>query len=44
MKKAVICSELGWTLEEYDSQPSWFIDLLYSKMSIDAWRSKSKIK
>jgi hypothetical protein len=43
MKIAVICSELGWTLKEYEDNPKWFLDLICKKMEIDAWRLKQKM-
>ncbi len=29
---AEICQNLGWTIQEYESQPQWFIDLILTKI------------
>ena len=33
---AIICQETGWTYEEYLNQPTWLIELICSKMELDA--------
>lgn len=30
-----ICQEFGWTYEEYNSQPTWFLTLIREKLKID---------
>lgn len=40
----ILCDELGWTFDEFQSQPLWFIKLLLIKMGIDSERIKKKMK
>lgn len=40
----IICQEVGWTYQEYMSQPIWFIEALRSKMSIDNKRTEMEMK
>lgn len=35
MLMITICEKYGWDYFTYESQPSWFIDLIISKMEID---------
>lgn len=37
---AIICEKYGWDYFTYESQPSWFIDLIIVKMEIDAKKNK----
>ena len=27
-----ICQQFSWTIQQFDSQPSWFLDLIVMKM------------
>jgi len=44
MQVVAICQELGWTYEEYQNQPEWFVDLLKDKLDIDAEESRKASK
>jgi hypothetical protein len=35
MQMAHICQTYGWTYEEYQEQPTWFLELIRKKLSID---------
>lgn len=35
MQMIAICQEFGWTYEEYQSQPDWFLRLIREKMIRD---------
>lgn len=35
MQMVAICQEFGWTYQEYESQPNWFLTLIKEKMSRD---------
>lgn len=39
-----ICQEMGWTYEEYMSQPKWFLNSLMDKMEVDAQEAKKASK
>lgn len=32
---AIVCEKMGWTFDQYLSQPTWFINLLLAKFSAD---------
>jgi hypothetical protein len=36
---AVLCKEMGWTYEEYLSQPTWFVAMLFEMMRAEARQS-----
>jgi len=40
----IICQEVGWTYQEYMSQPTWFIEALRQKMVLDNKRSEMEAK
>lgn len=42
MKEVALCSDMGWTYQDYLSQPKWFIYLLFKKMEIDSNKLKNK--
>lgn len=44
MQMVVICENFGWTFEEYNNQPDYFIELIKQKMRIDAQRSENELK
>jgi len=35
-----VCQRFGWTIQEYDSQPQWFIDLIVERMIHEAEEAK----
>jgi hypothetical protein len=41
MVAAVICEKMGWTYHDYLAQPSWFVQLLIEKLSIDAKKEEA---
>ena len=43
MKIVEICHEMGWTYWEYLIQPSWFLDLLMEKLTIDSEKIKNQL-
>lgn len=44
MEIVSICQEMGWTYFEYIEQPSWFLELLKTKLQIDSERIEKEIK
>lgn len=40
----ITCETMGWTYQEYMSQPVWFIEALRQKMSIDNKRDAMNAK
>jgi hypothetical protein len=44
MVAAVICEKMGWTYHDYLAQPSWFVQLLIEKLSIDAKKERQAEK
>jgi len=38
----IICEKYGWDYFTYESQPSWFIDLIIERMKIDATKSQQE--
>ena len=40
MLMVAICETMGWDYFQYLEQPSWFVDLIIEKMSIDAKKAK----
>lgn len=36
MEEVVICQEMGWTLEEYSRQPTWFLDRIKDKLLVES--------
>ncbi len=44
MVAALICREMKWDWEQYQSQPKWFIDVILSMMQEEAEESKRKDK
>jgi hypothetical protein len=41
---ALICREFGWTFEEYQNQPSWFIDIILEMLKAEAEEIKKRMK
>jgi hypothetical protein len=39
---AVICRELGWTYQEFVSQPVWFVPIIIKLMNEEAVQAKKK--
>jgi len=37
---AEICERYGWTLDEYQSQPWWFLDIIRLKLRLEGEHSK----
>ena len=35
LKQVLICEKMGWTFQDYDSQPIYFIDMLFTKINLD---------
>jgi hypothetical protein len=45
MSMAVLCREMGWTFQEYMSQPTWFIHMLVAYMQAESnYREKQSKK
>lgn len=44
MLAVLICEKFHWTWQEYDAQPTWFIDLIVSKMRAEAEESHKAAK
>jgi cytochrome bd-type quinol oxidase subunit 1 len=42
MLAAIICREFGWTWQEYEKQPSWFIDIILKMMQAENEAMKRK--
>ena len=40
MQIAIICDKMRWTLDEYLSQPEWFIKTLILKWSVESDHNK----
>ena len=40
MQMVAICEKFGWTYEEYQSQPFYFITVIKRKMAIDQKRQE----
>jgi len=43
MVQAIICREMGWTWEEYQKQPAWFIDNLLLMFNAEAVAQNKKL-
>ena len=39
-----VCQEMGWTYFEYMNQPSWFLELVWDKISLDSETRKKQMK
>ncbi len=39
-----ICQEFGWTYEEYQSQPAYFLEIIRRKMKIDQKEQELSLK
>lgn len=44
MQAVHVCEKYGWTYDEYQSQPQWFLDLIRERMKVDAQRSENEAK
>jgi len=42
MLAAIICREMKWTFEEYQNQPSWFIDIILEMLQAESAEAKKK--
>lgn len=42
MVAALVCREYAWTFEEFQAQPSWFIDIILSMLQTEAEQSNRK--
>jgi len=40
----MICHEMKWTYQEYESQPDWFIKAINQKINIEINHKNSEIK
>jgi hypothetical protein len=40
---AILCKEMGWTYEEYLSQPEWFILMLMELFRAEAAHANGKV-
>jgi len=43
-KAAIVCREFGWTWDEYQAQPTWFISTIVSMLREEAEESKRREK
>ncbi|MCE9585716.1 hypothetical protein K8R04_00120 [Candidatus Uhrbacteria bacterium] len=41
---ALVCREMGWTWEQFQEQPSWFIDVLTEMFQAEGEHSKKEIE
>jgi hypothetical protein len=41
---ALICREFGWTFEEYQNQPSWFIDIILEMLKAEGEEIRKRMK
>jgi hypothetical protein len=39
-----ICREMGWTYQEFQNQPSWFIDLLIELRNLEEKEHEKRMK
>jgi hypothetical protein len=39
---ALICREFSWTWQEYENQPSWFIEIILEMLKAEAEEMKKK--
>lgn len=44
MLAAVVCREMKWTLDEYEAQPSYFIDVITRMLQAEADESRRQNK
>ena len=44
MVAAIVCREFGWTWQEYESQPNWFIIVIKSYLRHEAEDIRRKNK
>jgi len=44
MAAAILCREIGWTWQEYENQPSWFIDMLMAMLKAEGKEMQRRIK
>lgn len=44
MQMVTICQEFGWTYEEYQNQPNFFIELIREKMKRDNKAQELQLK
>ncbi len=44
MKAALICRKFGWTWQEYESQPDWFVDEIVMMFSAEAEENERRNK
>jgi len=42
MLRAIICREMGWTFEQYDSQPTFFLTYIAESMQAEARATNKK--
>lgn len=42
MVAALVCREYGWTYEDYEAQPSWFIEAILFMLQQEAEASNRK--
>jgi len=38
----MVCHEMGWTWQEYEAQPSWFVDIVVGMLHAEGEYLKSK--
>jgi hypothetical protein len=39
---AILCREMGWTWQEYQNQPAWFIDILLEMLKAEGEEIKRR--
>jgi len=44
MEVVSICQEMGWTYEEYMSQPNWFLELVKEKLQMNGERIRKELR
>ena len=44
MIAALICREMGWTWEEYERQPSWFVKIISEMIRAESEQTEKNAK
>jgi hypothetical protein len=42
LQAVIICERMGWTFNEYEAQPIWFLELLQAKLNEDGKHQNRK--
>ncbi len=44
MIAALICREMGWTWQEYQNQPAWFVDIIVEMLKAEGEEVGKRLK